>query len=114
MVFLKTPQNSLNQKRTIHKKFHENDFLKNQIFPEYAGPLLNMSPHISGTSVFCKNLLTKTKAKSSNQSKNNYKPFFKKTFIKVFISLHGFFSFLVFMVFQFLWFFANPYWLFYI
>ena len=44
MVFLKTPQNSLNQKRTIQRKFHENDFLKNQILPEYAGPLVKHAP----------------------------------------------------------------------
>ena len=66
MVFLKTPQNSLNQKRTIQRKFQENDFLKNQIMPEYAGPLVKHAPHISATSVFCKNRLTKTKAESSN------------------------------------------------
>jgi len=42
--FFKNSLKSFNQIITIHKKFHENDFLKNQILPEYAGPLVKHAP----------------------------------------------------------------------
>lgn len=53
MVFLNSFQNHLNQKRIVFITFQGYDFLKNHIFPEYAGGLVKASSSLPPeTSVF--------------------------------------------------------------
>ncbi len=52
MVFLNSFHNPLNQKRIAIITFYDYDFLKNHVFPEYAGGLVKLPHPYSGKFIF--------------------------------------------------------------